>query len=143
MRTLENCKIIAHRYRPSTTNGFCDGVIVNGTLLTACASCKLHDANISRKTCELCGKEFFATTPQAKYCSEECRRVRRNSWRERKPKPPTRKSLDALLKEIDEYNATHGTHLTYGKYQAMKFREERAANEQRTNITNQITNNLR
>jgi hypothetical protein len=72
----------------------------------------------------VCGKEFVSTNPKAKMCSDECREKRKNEIKAGRRSKSKKKTLDELLTEIDEYNRTHGTHLTYGKYQEMLFKEK-------------------
>ncbi len=122
LKTLENCKIIRNHYRPAYTNGICEGVRVDGVLLKTCITCCLHDVNNARKICKKCGKEFTSPSAVAKFCSKECRIVYTNQKSKNK-KTPKKQTLDEVLAELNEYNRTHGTHLTYGKYQAMKFAE--------------------
>ena len=82
---------------------------------------------VYKKNCIICGKEFEAERKNVKCCSGECKRKRsteiKNAW---KAIHQTRKStLDQTIRELNEYNRVHGTHLTYGKYKAMKFMEAR------------------
>ncbi len=125
VRTLENCKVIHYHYKPACTDGICEGVCVNGVLLETCIKCHLHDINNARRICTECGKEFFSTSSRTKVCSKACRLKRQwklcktnNSKHDNK-----KQTLDEVLAELNEYNRTHGTHLTYGKYQAMLFTE--------------------
>ena len=123
IRTLENCKVIHYYGRPAQNNGICDGVIHNGQLLEKCQTCYLHDIKNAVKVCIVCGKEFISTNPKATICSDECREIRKNETKAaRKPKVK-KKTLDEVLADLDEYNRTHGTHLTYGKYKEMLFVE--------------------
>ena len=41
-----------------------------------------------------------------------------------KARPAKKKTIDDIMKEVDEYNREHGTHLTYGKYKAMRYIEQ-------------------
>lgn len=122
-RTLENCKVIRYHYRPAYTNGMCEGVFINGDLLEKCIKCYLHDINNARKICQVCGKEFFTHHSFAKVCSKSCRMQRQKELSKIRNNTEPKKTLDELLEEIRRYNETHGTHLTYGKYQEMKFLE--------------------
>lgn len=70
------------------------------------------------RNCLVCGNEFETRTEDQLYCSKECkqmadeeRRRLRNIQRRRSPS-----RLDAFMKQVDEYNRKHGTHLSYGKY---------------------------
>lgn len=122
VRTLETCKIIRRHYTPACTDGICEGVCVDGVLLETCIKCHLHDINNTRKICAECGKEFFSPSKTIKFCSKTCA-IRYNKKVAKRKKQPKKQTLDELLIEINEYNKTHGTHLTYGKYQAMRFQE--------------------
>ena len=121
-RTIEHCKVIYYYGKPEQHDGKCAGVSISGELLGKCTKCYLHDLNNARKICAECGKEFFSHNPNVKYCSKECRNANKN-----KPKQPKeaqkKKTLDEVIADMNEYNRTHGTHLTYGKYQDMLFRE--------------------
>ena len=133
LRTLDACKVAHFYYVPAQHDGICDGVIINGVLLKKCAECYLHDINNARRICIECGKEFYSISPKAKMCSKECKRARQFKLKQSRVTQKPKKTLDELLAEINEYNRTHGTHLTYGKYQEMKFRERRTADNDQTN----------
>ncbi len=121
-RTIEHCKVIYYYGKPEQHDGICAGVVLNGILLAKCAKCYLHDMENARKICAECGKEFYSHNSNIKFCSKECRDANKKKSRQPK-KAKKKKTLDELLAEIDEYNRTHGTHLTYGKYQDMLFKE--------------------
>ena len=122
LKTVENCMVIRKHYEPAYTNGICEGVKIDGTLLKVCAKCYLHDMNNARKICKNCGKEFISPIATTRFCSKEC--SRKHDAKVKKLKnTPKKQTLDDVLAELNEYNRTHGTHLTYGKYQAMKFNE--------------------
>lgn len=130
VRTIEHCKVINYYGKPTQNNGICEGVMINGNLHTKCQACFLHDIKNATKVCIVCGKEFISTNPKATMCSDECREKRKNSLKASRKRPKKKKkTLDELLAEIDEYNRTHGTHLTYGKYQNMKYIEELRGNK--------------
>lgn len=150
VRTLENCKVIHSYGRPKQNNGICAGVVINEILLEKCQRCHFHDIRNAIKICVVCGKEFISAKPNSRICSEECKEIRRAQVRRGEEIPVIKHTLDDTLKEIDEYNRTHGTHLTYGKYKHMRFleqlkksREGSTTNEQRTNNTNKKQNNVR
>lgn len=80
---------------------------------------------LTRKKCLICGAIYYGgNLHKTGYCSDECRdEGRRRSYALRgllggKRKPSRR--LDNTLKEINAYNKEHGTHLSYGQYQALK-----------------------
>lgn len=123
-RTLDNCKVIYYYGKPAQNNGICEGVKYKGSLHPKCYTCPLHDIKNATKVCIVCGKEFVSTNPKAKMCSNECREKRKNEIKAGRRSKSKKKTLDELLAEIDEYNRTHGTHLTYGKYQEMLFKEK-------------------
>lgn len=122
MKTLENCKVIRYHYKPAYTNSICEGVRVDGVLLETCIKCYLHDINNARKICAECGKEFFSPNTVVKFCCKRCATLYNKKSAKRK-KQPKKQTLDEVLAELNEYNKTHGTHLTYGKYQEMLFKE--------------------
>lgn len=121
-RTIDHCKVIYYYGRPEMHNGLCDGVVLNGALYEKCAKCHLHDINNARRICAECGKEFYSANGNIKFCSQECKDAAARK-RKSKPKAPKKKTLDEVLADLNEYNRTHGTHLTYGKYQDMLFKE--------------------
>jgi len=43
----------------------------------------------------------------------------RREWRKKRAVNHPRSTLDHTIKELNEYNREHGTHLTYGKYKAI------------------------
>ncbi len=131
IRTLENCKVIHYYGMPAQNNGVCEGVMRNGSLLEKCQDCYLHDIKNAVKICIVCGKEFISPNPKAKICSAECKEARKNEIKKVKRHKDKKKTLDEVLKEIDEYNRAHGTHLTYGKYKEMKYCEELRKNRER------------
>lgn len=133
-RTLDNCKVIYYYGKPAQNNGVCEGVIYKGGLHPKCHRCYLHDIKNATKICIVCGKEFTATNPKSKVCSAECKAKRKNESRAVKKPKEEKKTLDEVLKDVDEYNRTHGTHLTYGKYQNMKFIEKLRQEKQNENI---------
>ena len=122
-RTIDNCKVIQYYGKPQQHNGLCDGILKRGALLEACNKCFLHDINNARKICAECGKEYFSTNGNSRFCSEDCKETYKKKHR-KYVKKPKRKTLDEVLAELDEYNRTHGMHLTYGKYQNMKYIEQ-------------------
>lgn len=82
--------------------------------------------------CDICGVEIPKDSPRKKYCSEECaykgmlkRSEKCNQIKraeEAKAKTNKRKTippLDKILKDLNQYNKKHGTHLSYGQYVQM------------------------
>ena len=94
--------------------------------------------------CIDCGEVFTAFSRRALRC-EKCRELAKKKtsaeWMKdsrsvqpkRKPKTHPKMSIREVLKAMDKYNKEHGTHLTYGKYQEMRFRERRTADNDQTN----------
>lgn len=139
-RTLDNCKVIHYYGKPRQNNGVCAGVVLQGKLHEKCQRCYLHDMRNAIKICIVCGKEFIATNPKARMCSEECKLARKESLRTGKECAIKKHTLDDTLKELEEYNRTHDKYLTYGKYKEMKFLEQLKKNRQRSAINGQGTN---
>ena len=121
-RTIEHCKVMYRYGVPEQHDGVCAGIVLNGELYDKCTKCYLHDTNNSRKICAECGKEFYSPFSATKYCSRKCRDAA-NKKAEKPKKIEKKKTLDEVLADLNEYNRTHGTHLTYGKYKDMLFRE--------------------
>ena len=74
-------------------------------------------SKVYTKTCRRCGLTFETDKPNKRYCiwcgeSSEDRLARKREENKKKKLSP----LDALLKEIREYNDKHGTSLSYGQY---------------------------
>lgn len=78
-------------------------------------------------TCQNCGGEFVARTKHAMYCVD-CRPIMQRKRADKKRAEEKKvykllcdgKSINAVLRELDTYNHKHGTHLTYGQYEALK-----------------------
>lgn len=84
--------------------------------------------------CSKCSRTFYIPDNERQYkmCSE-CREYVRKAYAKRKekvtPKPPPpkkkirRPTTDRLVlkvREIEDYNAEHGTRYSYGRYMALK-----------------------
>lgn len=83
------------------------------------------------RNCEYCGQEFHPVIGPQIYCCRECadavqrKRVRENARKHKKIdriKKVYRSALDDRLKELNEYNKQHGTHISYGEYMSMRER---------------------
>ena len=79
------------------------------------------------KKCTQCGKEFLIPegARSFKMC-ESCRHRSLNYDRKHRKKQfvTTRsEGLDAHLRELKEYNKANGTHLSYGKFMALREEE--------------------
>lgn len=70
--------------------------------------------------CGACGKEFRPSPENRRYCSPACRQAARSACCKPTPKPtaPAQRSpsLNCTLRELNEYNKTHGTFLSYGQW---------------------------
>lgn len=74
------------------------------------------------RMCRGCGKEFISSCRGQRYCTTDCKlKYRTCSEQEVCRKRRNKNSLDSTLKEIEQYNKLHNTHLTYGKYISLKF----------------------
>ena len=76
--------------------------------------------------CSRCGKEFIIIYNESKKkhfkTCEVCRekgRLAKKRWAASKKIYVTSK-VDEIVKECEEYNKAHGTHLSYGKYKELK-----------------------
>jgi len=65
--------------------------------------------------CKYCGARLYT---EGDYCNKRCERLAHEVWeRERKRKRDWLASpLYSAIKEVEEYNKTHGTALSYGQY---------------------------
>ena len=81
-------------------------------------------------TCPICLRTFTThrnpeTIHYCKFCREnrswDIKQFQRKmkAMRDREKKVP-KESITAVLREIEEYNKSHGTHLTYGQYMYKK-----------------------
>ena len=76
--------------------------------------------------CKHCGKEFTHKTFHKAYCDEcnaERKRERNRKFMQKKrgtvdvvAKPRENKALSQVIRELEEYNKTHGTRMSYGQY---------------------------
>ena len=79
-------------------------------------------------TCVICGRSFLTSCNNAKYCLE-CREkyqaevkkdIAHRSYFKRKialhNPHPERKTIWDVMRELENYNRTNGTYLTYGQY---------------------------
>lgn len=73
-------------------------------------------SKIYHKNCRWCGDPFDTETRNKKVCPK-CDEALKSKKRETKP---SEDKLGDLQREIDEYNRTHKTALSYGQY-VMKF----------------------
>ena len=84
---------------------------------------------VYKKCCIVCSREFETERHNLRCCSEECtykhRQKMREEWKNKKAAERPRSTLEQTVRELNEYNRAHGTHLTYGKYKMMKFMEAR------------------
>jgi len=81
------------------------------------------------RTCCRCKCEYESTA-QRSYVCPDCQmknkrnldRFRKNDYkRPRRIIPAQYSGLFARVREVDRYNAEHGTRLSYGKYELLKF----------------------
>ena len=88
------------------------------------------------KQCAVCGARIVTASQKTMYC-EDCRRAKDKEYKKRyvnnkrakcreaarkhaeSVAPSGAKSIHAVCKELEAYNASHGTRLTYGRYVAM------------------------
>jgi DNA-directed RNA polymerase subunit RPC12/RpoP len=76
--------------------------------------------------CSSCRKEFtnddgdriYKTCPHCRLIGYKSNHKTR--WKERLDKRPKATGLDAHLAELAEYNKQNGTHLSYGRFMALK-----------------------
>lgn len=82
----------------------------------------------TKKVCPICMKMFERRNANQKYC-DFCKKNRPDDIKEyvkaeylkkQKNKTVPKESLTQVLRDLNEYNKKHGTHLTYGKYVQMK-----------------------
>lgn len=61
--------------------------------------------------CAECKKVFRNPNENERFCPE-CKKIREK----KKPRKKPTKSLYQITKDLEKYNKTHGTSLTYGEY---------------------------
>lgn len=88
-----------------------------------------------RKTCPVChnlkpgNKEFCSEYCEAEYKRQQALKIEEQRRREREMERKYQKARWAAFnKELDDYNKAHGTDLSYGKYEALKFMGKVKAN---------------
>lgn len=76
--------------------------------------------------CVICGKEFSAIARNKLYCSNHCKAKASLERQKAAYKAPVKhiprrpaQTIAQVMRELDEYNKTHKTSLTYGQYVAM------------------------
>ncbi len=82
------------------------------------------DRKLIEKYCLFCGLTFETNNNRTKYCSADCRnaakaKVKKAAYKSVNQKHIARtaeKSIGEIMCELDEYNRTHKTSLTYGQY---------------------------
>lgn len=69
-----------------------------------------------KRECVWCGEKFLSRSNHAKYCTE-CKDGRDDygNFPAGRRKNPN-KELFSFVKRVDEYNALHNTHLSYGEF---------------------------
>lgn len=87
------------------------------------------------RICENCGGIFQGGSGAVKYCPK-CKPLMKQRDKEihkqnreflnaqrtnRRHATQSLAKVNAILREIDAYNKRHGTHLSYGKYMALKY----------------------
>lgn len=80
-----------------------------------------------KKNCLHCGKEFRPLIGTQMYCCRSCYELAKKKRaeiynRKKREERAARKNrtLDEILKEIEEYNKKHGTFISYGQYMSMR-----------------------
>ena len=82
------------------------------------------ERKLIEKYCIFCGLPFETNNSRTKYCSEDCRKAAKarkqkvsyTSVAKRYITETVEKSISDIMRELDEYNRTHKTSLTYGQY---------------------------
>lgn len=77
-----------------------------------------HFKELSGTHCKYCGSKL---DKNGDYCSEYCRKLGEKLWeRQSEQRLARNKSLlELTLRELDSYNKSHGTKLSYGQYIAL------------------------
>ncbi len=99
-----------------------------------CTKCKSENiVEREKHYCGCCGK--LLPEGRKNYCSAKCRKRGEEIYeRQRKNYNDLVKSpLFSLVREIEDYNQTHNTHLTYGEYTEKIRREKENAGKKRKN----------
>ena len=74
--------------------------------------------------CEVCGKEYLKTTPNMKYCSDECRklmerrlhqesRITKKVIYKEKSAQERRNDLNRILRDAAEHGMSYGKYVAY------------------------------
>lgn len=88
---------------------------------------------VSTRECIFCGAEFEFTHPNQRYCND-CKEIRRRqAWEESYKLQRLKKmvhdrtlqaecslkSINEVIRDINDYNRFHGTNISYGQYVEM------------------------
>lgn len=85
----------------------------------------MEERKLNENKCIECGHIFYTFgKTRCKLCDEcvKARKNKRNSdiyknvYNKRTPKKDKPQGLNDFMCEVEEYNRSHGTHLTYGQY---------------------------
>ncbi len=84
-----------------------------------CPECGGHVVPISREYCRCCGARLPENVHE--YCNKACRRRGERLWKmqARKRVLIENNPINLLVRMVEEYNRTHGTDYSYGKYVAL------------------------
>ena len=72
--------------------------------------------NEYRHLCKVCGAPFTSTSRHSEYCSIECSKCEQENRRRAARRKRSLEPIISICREIEAYNAEHGTHLSYGQY---------------------------
>ncbi len=74
--------------------------------------------------CKICGKPFDKRS-KSECCSPKCRAEHKRQYdlvhKKNRPVKPRKDYINTIIDAADEYNRTHGTSLSYGKYLEMLY----------------------
>lgn len=92
----------------------------------------MEERKLNENKCIECGHIFYTFGKTRRKLCEECVKARKrisvkaytseyykDVYNKRTPKKENPQGLNDFMRELEEYNRSHGTHLTYGQYTAL------------------------
>ena len=101
-------------------------------VLLVCPFCKSsHISEENTSHCRCCGSKL--PLGRREYCSKECEEKGKTMWEKqrRKKKKALLNPLNLTVKELENYNKTQGTNLSYGEYVSLKNQKKGRKNARR------------
>ena len=87
----------------------------------------MEERKLNENKCIECGHIFYTFGKTRRKLCDDCVKANRNKhnldyknvYNNRTSKKDKPRGLNDFMREVEEYNRSHGTHLTYGQYTAL------------------------